>query len=138
MIGECSSSVQQRLKQPATASAVATSAKWCGGKDGTNERQTLISTRLGRLEKRGGIVVAGLFSPPFAVVRSRNSGAGDLANADATTNTNRANTAPAIRIMIWLGKRGWLRQVLRDGNFGLTTGHFVSLIFISFVVPAKL
>ena len=35
-------------------------------------------------------------------------------------------------------KRGWLRQVLRDGNFGLTTGHFVSLIFISFVVPAKL
>ena len=61
MIGECSSSVQQRLKQPATAGAVATSAKWCGGKDGTNEQQTLISMQLGRLGKSGGIVVAGGF-----------------------------------------------------------------------------
>jgi hypothetical protein len=40
---------------------VATSAKCCGGKDGTNEQQTLISTQLGRLGKSGGIVVAGGF-----------------------------------------------------------------------------
>ena len=61
MIGRCRLSALLPLRQPATANAVATSAKYCGGKDGTNEQQTLISTQLGRLGKSGGIVVAGGF-----------------------------------------------------------------------------